>query len=68
MRCVALGQWLNEQAQPYAIVLISGRQRREGVASLSAPVARCRFFNPYSGLMLAACMPFGPRFVSKLTF
>lgn len=50
-----------------------GRQLREtklheGVPATRYPSQTNRALHLYSGLMLAACSPFGPCFVSKLTF
>lgn len=46
-----------------------GRQKlREDVAATRCPLPDTEPFKLYSGLMLAACRPFGPCFVSKLTF
>jgi hypothetical protein len=42
---------------------------REDVAAARCPLPDTEPFKlAYSGVMLAACRPFGPCFVSKLTF
>jgi hypothetical protein len=41
---------------------------REGVAATRHPSREAGALQLYIGLMLAACSPFGPCFVSKLTF
>jgi hypothetical protein len=65
---MALGTLANKQRQPRAPTPAKTDEAPRGYRFSPALVDGGRAIQLYSGLMLAACRPLGPCFVSKLTF
>ncbi|MGF6880103.1 hypothetical protein OKW35_009637 [Paraburkholderia sp. MM5477-R1] len=68
MRRMALGKLPAKPMQPGANTPLQETTLRKDVPATRRPLRNAGLFKLYSGLMLAACRPFGPCFVSKLTF